>query len=299
MRLDFPILIEGISPLSISSQSLLRPMFRSRSASVSLKSSCSTIHFLSRTPFRVLTRPLSVTIIQSNERPSRPYIGKIGKLEGQVPRPRIDNYWQQRIKEETEQNIGLGSSKLATQLEQEAARLGRDDPPGEKSVRNYMKGHRAAPEHERRLYRKVYWPESFGKPELPWESAPAVLEAMRACEDRREDRPTVRTAMWFWRLALAEPGIPAPSGRRDWARTLLGWARNLAACEASGLDGANETWRNMERRLLHPGVVPPEPFHVVATIDALEEEGAFSPAVAEQLRESKLRRIQKEEGTEP
>ena len=213
-----------------------------------------------------------------------------------MARSRIDPYWIERIRQLTERRGG--STTITAQLKAEAKREGREKPPSEKTVRTYIKEHHAAPEHERRLYRQVYWPESFiNNPDLPWEAAPVVLEAMRACEDKKEDRPTVRTAKWLWRLALATPYMAA-SDQPGWARDRLDWARILAACEASGLPKAEETWRWMEWRLLHPEVEPPKPFPIWTTIDAAEAEGAFSPAVAEGFRESKRRRKMEKEGQE-
>ena len=54
----------------------------------------------------------------------------------------------------------------------------------------------------------------------------------------------------------------------------------------------------MEWRLLHPEVEPPKPFPIWTTIEAAEAEGAFTPAWAEQLRESKRRRKMEKEGQE-
>lgn len=172
-----------------------------------------------------------------------------------MPRPRIDIFWRDRVKELVEQNPRLGSRKINEQLEAEATVLKRVDWPSEKTVRNIMKEHRAAPEQERRLYGQVFWPESFGTPELPWESAPAVLEAIRLSEEGRFSsatwtasvtepyRPTVRTAKWLWRLALAEPDMRA--------RDRLGWARCLADIDASGSPYADRAYREMEGELLH------------------------------------------------
>ena len=57
--------------------------------------------------------------------------------------------------------------------------------------------------HERALYERVYWPESFEHGALPWEAAEAVLELIAFQEPKR---PTVREARWFWRITQAAPG---------------------------------------------------------------------------------------------
>ena len=146
-----------------------------------------------------------------------------------MPRPRIDRYWQERIRELTEQNPEWSSAKIAQRLEEEANQLGRNDWPSEKACRNYMAIHRQAGEHERRQYRLTYWPVSFGTPELPWEAAPAVLEAVRmTCED---GRPTVRTAKWYWRLSLAAPDME-PKDRLNMARQMAAVVKAYSEKEA-------------------------------------------------------------------
>jgi hypothetical protein len=192
-----------------------------------------------------------------------------------VPRRKIEQLWRDRVRELTEQNPRWSSRRIAAQLEAEGKELGRDDWPSEKTVRNIMKEHRDAPESERQLYRQVYWPESFGTPELPWEAAPIVLEAIRvhrldtAPWDRwpigTDGRPTVRTATWFWRFTLAAP--PEMPGLER-----LKWARLLAACDSSGLPGVEATYRAIEKRLIDPES-PPGPLTIYATEEALIEEG--------------------------
>lgn len=202
-----------------------------------------------------------------------------------MPRPPIDSYWVERIHELTENNPQLGSSKMSVRLQEEAKRLGRDDWPSEKACRNYKAKHKDLPEHERRQYRFVYWPESFGTPELPWEASPAVLEVLRFCGG--DDRPTVRVAKWYWRVSLVTPQMP-PKDRLNWART-------IAAVEVSGLPLSGETMRGFEWKLIHPGEPMPDVHHIYTTIDAAEREGLFSPAVAKQLREAKERRKSRKE----
>lgn len=203
-----------------------------------------------------------------------------------MPRQKIDHHWQERIRELTEQNPGWSSSRVAQRLKEEAHRLGRNDWPSEKTVRNYMALHREASEHERRQYRLTYWPESFGTPELPWEAAPAVLEAIRIAGE--DNRPTVRTAKWYWRLALAASALHP--------RERLDMARKMAAAEASGLARAAESWRGFEWKLIHPGVPMPEPHRIWTTIDAAVAEGVFDPAVAERIKESRRQREAKAKG---
>jgi hypothetical protein len=172
-----------------------------------------------------------------------------------MPRPKIDVYWRDRVKELTEQNPRMSSRKITERLEQTAAKLERTGCPSEKSVRNIMKEHRATGPEVRRLYDQVLWPESFGTPELPWESASVVLEAIRVAEAGRYSsgaeepprgepyRPTVRMAQWIWRLALAEPGMHP--------LTQLGFSASLAAADSDTPEEAGKMHRDIEGCLLH------------------------------------------------
>lgn len=119
----------------------------------------------------------------------------------------------------------------------------------EKTTRTYMKLHREAPEHERRQYSLVHWPESFGTPELPWESAPAILAAIRTFPEG--SRPTVRAAKWFWRLTLAGLAPASPGERLLWA---------LLAVEYERSDAPPEAWRGLEQHLLQPEMEEPPIF---------------------------------------
>lgn len=198
-----------------------------------------------------------------------------------MPRPRIDAIWRARVKELTEQGPQRSGRQIAEMLKAEAAVAERDDWPSEKTVRNIMAEHRATPIEERRLYNQVFWPESFGTPELPWEAASVVLEAIRDVGGDKVNRPTVRTAKWVWRLSLAGSDMSL------WERLLL--ARNLAACEASALPNAEETWRSIEIQLIHPERTQ-KGFVTMTTAEAAEAEDLFPPGFAEEMRkESRLK----------
>lgn len=164
-----------------------------------------------------------------------------------MPNRRIDGHWRERIRELTEQNPRLSSRKIAERLEAEAREADRIDWPSEKTVRNIMAEHRGASERERRQYALAHWPESFeNNPDLPWEAARLILEGMRIHGGKR---PTVRAAKWLWRLSLANQASPDVDSRY----ALWDLAKIMAAVEASGLPGKEETWRGIERTLLNPG----------------------------------------------
>jgi hypothetical protein len=103
-----------------------------------------------------------------------------------------------------------------------------------------------------------------------------VFEAIRMCEERGDNRPTVRVAKWYYRLSLAEP--------RPLPHVGLAWARELAAAEASGPDALAEVGRLMEYRLVHPGKQPDAHILRGVTLEAAEGEGLVSTSTATVIR---------------
>lgn len=85
----------------------------------------------------------------------------------------------------------------------------RDRIPSERTIERIRKEWRNdMTEAQRREYRPVCWPESFGIDDLPWEAGVAVLELIRHVDTVGERRPAVRVAKWFWRVTQAIPGTP-------------------------------------------------------------------------------------------
>lgn len=126
-----------------------------------------------------------------------------------MPRPKIDLYWRNRVRslvESPPNGERLTDRAIASQLEQEARELGRDDSPGERSVGRIRKEHEGAPERERREYRAFRWPLSMQQGALAWEAAPAALELMRNA--KHASPPPMRLVKWFWRVTLAVPDAP-------------------------------------------------------------------------------------------
>jgi len=120
----------------------------------------------------------------------------------------IDQFWIDWIRSKTVNEPGLSLRRMAEQALEEAKRLGRDDPPSERTIRRYREEIQAAPDSVQREYHYVYWPESFERGDLPWESAQYVLELMRlqAGGLRPQDhRPDVREARWYWYLSQTVP----------------------------------------------------------------------------------------------
>ena len=143
-----------------------------------------------------------------------------------MPTPRTHPAWIERIKQLRADDPKLTAHRIAQALHTEALKPGSDLPdaslvPSERTI-----GRVSLPEdaHERALYERVYWPETFEHGALPWEASPVVLELIALMEPKR---PTVRLARWYWRVSLVAPGT--------WDDyKLKGAASNLADAEARG-----------------------------------------------------------------
>ena len=120
-----------------------------------------------------------------------------------MPRPSTDAYWIERVRAIVANDPRRSVAAIERDLEQEAARL---DPPRHDSPRgNTIRRIRESfVEGDREGYRFVYWPESFERGDLPWESAPVVSALIKAMNP---ERPMVRFATAVWHLSeIAEPG---------------------------------------------------------------------------------------------
>ncbi|MCX6020330.1 MAG: hypothetical protein NTZ05_01105 [Chloroflexi bacterium] len=126
-------------------------------------------------------------------------------------RPKTAEFWLDRIAvilENAADPRQLTAAAITQRLEQEAAVLGRTDVPSPSVVTRTIRTHREKSEEERRQYRYLTWPDSFGMPDLPWEAAGPLLEWMAVTHWGGEGRPTVARARWYWRLTLAAPDAP-------------------------------------------------------------------------------------------
>jgi hypothetical protein len=94
---------------------------------------------------------------------------------------------------------------IARILEEEAKESGRNDWPSLRTVQRMYNRYITLPEVVRRHNALVRWPETWLAGTLPWESSQAILELLRYRDQRQVERPTVRVALWFWRVSLAAP----------------------------------------------------------------------------------------------
>jgi hypothetical protein len=207
-----------------------------------------------------------------------------------MPRPKVDQDWVTVIYTLKANEPKLGARAILTKLQKARKDAGISEKcPGLRTVGRYLKEWPGLPEEERRLYRDLYWPESFERGDLPWEASAAALELIQVWgggprllmispEARRHltpsARPSVRLARWFWHVTQAAPGAPAFERRH-----VAGW---LAAAEAVGSDVRRVAedwlwyapWRSEEaqaayEKALADGTIPP--FEFVATGGAKED----------------------------
>lgn len=128
-----------------------------------------------------------------------------------MPRPRIDRFWIEGIKQSLAKDRQMGYKTVRAELQHLAREAEKKDGqkeeklkvPNLSTVQRYVKEFRDLPEEELRQYRLFSWPESMGTPDLPWEASRAALELLAAPPDGQ--RPTIRLVKWYWRLSLACP----------------------------------------------------------------------------------------------
>ena len=79
----------------------------------------------------------------------------------------------------------------------------RGASPSARTIREMRVRYRELSDAGRAAYRLVDWPDSFGLGLLPWEAQQATLELALQMRNRPHPRrPTVREALWYWRLTL-------------------------------------------------------------------------------------------------
>jgi len=122
-----------------------------------------------------------------------------------MPRPRTGPLWVERIETLTEEGESVAS--IFRTLKQEAEQDGRNDYPGERTVRRIAEAHRRKPEHVRREAALFRWPRTMLAGTLPWEASRAALNLLRIYDQEGWGRPTVKTVRWFWRVSMAAPAL--------------------------------------------------------------------------------------------
>jgi len=118
-----------------------------------------------------------------------------------MARPKTHVFWRERVGVLAEQ--GLSQRAIYHRLEEEGKQLGKDDWPGETTVRRIYKEHTARPAAERHQYGLFYWPDAMERGDLPWEASPVVLGLLRHFQDKGLERPTMRLTKWYFRVCSA------------------------------------------------------------------------------------------------
>lgn len=125
-----------------------------------------------------------------------------------MPKPKTDPWYGERIAALIEEGWKPGA--IYEFVRQEARDRKRDDIPTERTLRRIYVDKKNRPEDERVLAGYAKWPESFSDDgPLPWTAARSVVELIGFCV---AERPTVRTARWFWRLREAWPDLDVARG---------------------------------------------------------------------------------------
>jgi hypothetical protein len=137
-----------------------------------------------------------------------------------MPRRPIHRFWQDRIKELTENFPGISAEAVEATLRQNTAaarRAGASDAvPTPRTIARYIRAFKPQPEQDRLAYRYASWPESMESVFLPWEASRPLLDLLYerlknykgSPEAAMYTLPTNLEARWFWRLTLAAPTLP-------------------------------------------------------------------------------------------
>ncbi len=133
-----------------------------------------------------------------------------------MPRPRTDEYWEDMVKGIVANKPKVSVAEIERRLDKhaktdECPAERRADVPRGNTIRRMRE---RFPEEDHGPYRFVQWPETFERGDLPWESAPFVIELMReVCKmfGRTEPPPMgppVKLAYWYWRIRTSCPDLP-------------------------------------------------------------------------------------------
>jgi hypothetical protein len=141
-----------------------------------------------------------------------------------MPYPKTPMEIQMIVWELTENKRNLSAKalrkRLAKRMTEEEIPL--EQLPSERTVGRIKRefwDEKVTPSTKRRQVRYVSWPESFVAGVLPWEAAPVCMELLNWYQAHpvhiavipgsagRGNPPMEETAVWFWRVTLAAPGL--------------------------------------------------------------------------------------------
>lgn len=121
---------------------------------------------------------------------------------------KTDRFWQEKAFALMEEYPDWSNAKVTARMEEEAAGLGRDDAPSERTVRRLKREHRKLSEAQRAQYRVFHWPAAMEREDLAWELSGVALELTRMFQKQGLGRPTVRLVRWTSRVLQAAPDCP-------------------------------------------------------------------------------------------
>ena len=117
--------------------------------------------------------------------------------------PKVNPYWERRVKSLKASHPDWGAGRIANELW--AEKLPEDEnvgvPPSARWVGSILAN---VNEDQLREYRKLHWPESFQRGDLPWEASAAALELLMFLDSNGvRERPPIRLVKWYWRVIQA------------------------------------------------------------------------------------------------
>jgi hypothetical protein len=102
---------------------------------------------------------------------------------------------------------GMGPTRATEALARKAMELGREDPPGKRTVERLYRQWKAKSEEAQRESAFFRWPHSMLEGTIPWEASGAALELLAYWDECGRGRPTNRVVLWYYRLLLACPDL--------------------------------------------------------------------------------------------
>jgi hypothetical protein len=121
-----------------------------------------------------------------------------------VPRPKTSPGWIGRIW--TLAANRKSATDILAVFEAEAEHdEGRRDYPLKRTIERQVKAFHALDPKDQRNFAEFHWPDSMLNGLIPWEASGQALDLLRYFDEARNDRPTVRATLWYWRVKQARP----------------------------------------------------------------------------------------------
>ena len=117
--------------------------------------------------------------------------------------PKVNPHWEGRVKSQKASHPDWGAGRIANAIW--AEKLPEDENVGVRPSARWVGSILASVNDDQlREYRKLHWPESFQRGDLPWEASAAALELLMFLDSNGvRERPPIRLVMWYWRVIQA------------------------------------------------------------------------------------------------